>query len=126
MLALYTSYCLTPRLPAAVFPFGAVPSFMKHSTSANVEHLDYSLIVGAEGTKLVEEIFMGLSLSSELRHVETVMMDASILIASSDLEDSFKDTIVPFLSNFSADSRAASQGLHKLASRIRGAVDTCV
>ena len=98
---------------------------MKHSTSANVKHLDYSLIVGAEGTKLVEEIFMGLSLSSELRHVE-IMMDASILIASSDLEDSFKDTIVPFLSNFSTDSRAAFQGLRKLASRIRGAVDTCV
>jgi hypothetical protein len=126
MLALYTLYCLSHKLPVALFPFGAIP--VKHPTSASIEHLDYSHIVEAEGANfehLVEGITMGLSLL-ELRSMEAVMMDSLILIASSKLEDNFKDVIVALLSNIGADFGEASQRLQKLVSRIGGAVDLCV
>lgn len=88
---------------------------------------DYSRIVGAEGSnfrRFAEGISLGSSLSSELKSVEMVMADSSILIASSGLES--KDVILALVSKISANAREVSRELQKLTSRIGGAVDTCI
>ena len=114
----------------SLFPYDilSVQNSLTKWTSASTERLsEYSRVVVVEGgnfKQITDDLSAHLSLSSELRAIEMVMVDSMALMASSDLEA--KDVIVAFLSNFSADARGASRRLQKLTSRVGGVVDMCV
>jgi len=88
---------------------------------------DYPKLVEVQsGTfeHLLEELVGGSALSLEIKKAEMATSDLVTRVRISDLKA--KDTLAESLVEFLEDARRTGRGLHKLTSKVGGAVDRCV
>jgi len=88
---------------------------------------DYPKLVEVQSKtfeQLLEESVGGSALSLEIKKAEMATSDLVTRVRISDLKA--KDTLAVSLGEFLEDARKTGRGLHKLTSKVGGAVDRCV
>lgn len=87
-------------------------------------HADFPALVAVQSTtfeKMLDESVGGSTLSLEIKKSEIATKDLITLVSVSELKT--RDQVAESLSNFVIDARATSEGLQKLSSRVKSAVD---
>ena len=85
---------------------------------------DYPRLVEVQSSsfeQLLDESVGGSELSLEIKKAEMVTSDLVTLVRFSDLKG--REVIANMLQDFVSDAKLTGRGLHKLSSRIGGAVD---
>ena len=104
-----------------------VGSVLKSTPKFIPQWADYPKLVEVQSKtfeELLTESVGGSTLSLEIKKAEMATSDLVTRVRISDLKA--KDTLVTSLGEFLDDAKKTGEGLHKLTSKIRGAVDRCV
>ena len=118
--------CIIPGISRS--PMCKVNDDLNNSTPKFVpQWADYPKLVEVQSKtfeQLLEESVGGPALSLEIKKAEMATSDLVTRVRISDLKA--KDTLAQSLGEFLEDARKTGRGLHKLTSKVGGAVDRCV
>jgi hypothetical protein len=136
-LSFMTGY-ISQTLRTVFQPFCVIPGFsissmcrvdsdLKSTPKFIPQWADYPKLVEVQSKtfeELLEESAGGPALSLEIKKAQMATSDLVTRVRISDLKA--KDTLVTSLGEFLEDAKKTGEGLHKLTSKVRGAVDRCV
>jgi hypothetical protein len=118
--------CIIPGISRA--PMCRVNDDLNNNTPKFVpQWADYPKLVEVQSKTfehLLEESVGGPALSLEIKKAEMATSDLVTRVRISNLKA--KDTLAQSLGDFLEDARKTGRGLHKLTSKVGGAVDRCV